>query len=157
MNLPECVSPERITDWLLFEASMSQFQQKKEECWHDDELIWKDDGCTHAPDEPFGFNFTPACQRHDFGYRNYGKQSRCTKENRHKIDNNFLEDLQNICNSEEHRHTCDCLAGLYYEGVDKAGESHCKNGHISCGKPGLPSCRHDSFEGIWCKEQLRDL
>lgn len=54
-------SRETLTDWLLFSASLHQFQEKKAACWHHDVLDWSDDGCSHAEDYPDGYNFLPSC------------------------------------------------------------------------------------------------
>lgn len=52
-------------------------------------LNWTSDGCTHASDNPFGWPFLPACQRHDFGYTNYRLQGTFYKSTRKRIDRQF--------------------------------------------------------------------
>ncbi|MFF4484294.1 phospholipase A2 [Streptomyces sp. NPDC001520] len=37
------------------------------------EFNWDNDGCTDFPEQYLGFDFTAACVRHHFGYRNYEK------------------------------------------------------------------------------------
>ncbi|KAF3353703.1 hypothetical protein VdG1_08009 [Verticillium dahliae VDG1] len=59
------------------------------------------DGCTSAPDRPAMFNFKPACQRHDFGYRNTKAQRRYTKAMKKRIDDQFKKDLYNIVKRAE--------------------------------------------------------
>ncbi|CCC12723.1 hypothetical protein SMACR_05682 [Sordaria macrospora] len=57
----------------------------------------------HVPDYPLGFPLKPACQRHDFAYRNYQAQYRFTPHARMWIDQNFLKE--------------DIWANLYFWGV----------------------------------------
>lgn len=49
-------------------------------------LDWSSDGCTAAPNNPFGFPFLPGCHRHDFGYRNFRRQNRFNRSNKKAID-----------------------------------------------------------------------
>ena len=66
----------------------------------------------------------PSCQRHDFGYRNYKKQSRFTAANKARIDSNFKQDLDNQCNKESSafkRGACTDIAEVYYEAVKNFG------------------------------------
>ncbi|KAF2815955.1 uncharacterized protein BDZ99DRAFT_514579 [Mytilinidion resinicola] len=83
---------DEITCRLLFNITNDDFQvarDKKEPAY----LNWTSDGC-------MGINVTallPYCYRHDFGYRNYGDQSRLAAENRKSIDYNFLLDLVYVC------------------------------------------------------------
>ncbi|EEY16326.1 secretory phospholipase A2 [Verticillium alfalfae VaMs.102] len=58
---------------------------------------WDSDGCTSAPDRPAMFNFKPACQRHDFGYRNTKAQRRYTSAMKKRIDDQFKKDLYKYC------------------------------------------------------------
>lgn len=81
-------TPENVTDELLFETTLEEFIDHREKEDPAD-LIWKSDGCTHAPDNPVGINFLPACQRHDFGYRNYRAQDRMDKAAKKKINKSF--------------------------------------------------------------------
>jgi hypothetical protein len=77
-----------ITDQLLFEYTLPEFithRNAKDPAT----LDWTSDGCTSSPDNPFGFPFVPACNRHDFGYTNYRAQDRFTKSAKAKIDTNF--------------------------------------------------------------------
>jgi hypothetical protein len=136
-------SRETLTDWLLFNASLSQFKHKKDINWHGDLLDWSDDGCSHASDCPAGrWCFLIGCQRHDFGYRNYGRQSRCDEKRREKIDRKLLRDLNDICDNHHFisRAACQGTANLYYRAVRDWGKKHCENGHIPCGHAGAPKC-----------------
>lgn len=84
----ESTTPEEIADELMFETPLDQFITHREKRDPTD-LVWESDGCTHAPDNPMGFPFLPACQRHDFGYRNYRAQNRLNKAAKKKINNQF--------------------------------------------------------------------
>lgn len=84
-------SLEEITDRYLFFTPSPAFDYFREQ-QNPKTLDWSSDGCSHAPDNPFGFPFLPACQRHDFGYRNYKAQNRFDKVSRLRIDINFKEE-----------------------------------------------------------------
>src|SRR5947207_298009 len=70
---------EEMTDKILFEYPIERFLELKAK--GDPMFIWESDGCTGVPDNPsFGlYEFKASCERHDFGYWNYGKQGRCTE------------------------------------------------------------------------------
>jgi hypothetical protein len=80
-----------ITDQYLFTLTLPAFIVKRN-ARDPATLIWDSDGCSDSPDNPFGFPFTPACQRHDFGYRNYKAQSRFTAAGKASIDTNFKKE-----------------------------------------------------------------
>lgn len=73
--------------------------------WLGENLDWSTDGCSvprlsdPARSQPGGFDFRNACWRHDFGYRNYKAQGRFTEPNRRQIDDNFLADMNSVCNT----------------------------------------------------------
>lgn len=75
----------------------------------------------NLPDNPFGFNFIPACYRHDFGYHNYRLQSRFTQSGKKRIDDNFRTDLKYQCTFESFRSVCNGLADVYYAAVRAFG------------------------------------
>lgn len=77
-----------ITDNYLFSISLPQFITYRN-AKNPATLDWTSDGCSDSPDNPLGFNFEPACFRHDFGYTNYRAQSRFTKAAKASIDTNF--------------------------------------------------------------------
>ncbi|MBA2254601.1 MAG: hypothetical protein H0W07_05775 [Chloroflexi bacterium] len=60
---------------------------------------WHDDGCSNSPDRPEGYNFLPACKRHDFGYRNYGHGLKASPldSTRAYVNYRFKVDLYNEC------------------------------------------------------------
>jgi hypothetical protein len=116
----QAVDIRAITDDYLFSKSLSQFITIKGQAPYADQLDWSDDGCSYSPDNPFGFKFLPACKRHDFGYRNYKRQSRFTEANRLRIDNNFKADMYNQCAGNW---ICNRTADLYYKAVREFGGS----------------------------------
>jgi hypothetical protein len=78
----------QVTDQYLYSITLPAFTLRRN-ARDPPTLIWDSDGCSSSPDNPFGFPFTPACHRHDFGYRNYKNQNRFTDAGKLKIDNNF--------------------------------------------------------------------
>ncbi len=85
---------------------------------------WSSDGCSNSPDHPMGFDFTAACWRHDFGYRNFlhGLGLDPTRERKATIDARLAEDLDTVCQ----RHTwwrklCAQVARVYVWAVRVAG------------------------------------
>ncbi|OMI84722.1 hypothetical protein BSZ07_36220 [Streptomyces sp. M1013] len=69
------------------------------------EFKWSTNKCNApAPNSVGGYDFTPACIRHDFGYRNYrdlfGETNFRTQPNgRALIDEIFLQDMDAICDA----------------------------------------------------------
>lgn len=64
------LSPQRlrdITDDYVFNTPLRRFMQYHAEGRYPGQLDWSSDGCTNAFNAPAGWNFLPACQRHDFG------------------------------------------------------------------------------------------
>jgi len=81
----------KATDQELFGYSLDNFladRKKKSPSY----LDWSSDGCTKSPDYPFKWPFIHGCYRHDFGYRNYKKQERFTRDNKRKIDDRFYNE-----------------------------------------------------------------
>jgi Prokaryotic phospholipase A2 len=121
---------EAATDRLLFATSMQDFLAARA-AQDPPGLDWSSDGCSDSPDDPFGFNFNPSCERHDFGYRNYKKQDRFTDANKLRIDNNFKQDMFDECATEDEqgilgeigvgKDVCEATATVYYEAVRTFG------------------------------------
>ncbi|SDG32363.1 phospholipase A2 [Lentzea fradiae] len=109
-----------VTDDYLYSKSLSQFTTLRAQQPYAGQLDWSSDGCSSSPDNPFGFTFLPTCHRHDFGYRNYKRQSRFTEANRLRIDNNFKADMYNQCGSNW---ACKRTADVYYAAVRQFGGS----------------------------------
>jgi hypothetical protein len=58
------------TDDIIFNLTMADFEaarftalthKEDPSAFPENEMDWNSDGCTMAPDEPFGFDFRPAC------------------------------------------------------------------------------------------------
>ena len=109
---------QQLTDQYMYSASLTDFQQLRAEQPHGDQLDWSSDGCSNSPDNPFGFNLVKACYRHDFGYRNYKNQGRFTEGNRLTIDNNFKNDMYEVCDGNW---ACNRFADTYYLAVRQFG------------------------------------
>ncbi len=106
--------------------SMSMASFKQARAAHPAPYNWTADGCSTSPDYPSGFNFKDACNRHDFGYRNYGKGSIKASpfdSTRAAVDSRLRTDLMNECArySGSTRSDCEDLANTYYAGVRIAG------------------------------------
>ncbi|CAM1503491.1 Fc.00g010820.m01.CDS01 [Cosmosporella sp. VM-42] len=108
------------TDELLFSITLPQFTTRRN-ARNPPTLDWTSDGCTSSPDNPFGFPFVPACNRHDFGYNNYRAQTRFTESAKLNIDNNFKKDLYYQCTSVTAKSVCNALADVYYATVRAFG------------------------------------
>jgi hypothetical protein len=109
-----------IADSYLFSITLPAFTAKRN-ARDPATLDWTSDGCTSSPDNPFGFNFIPACNRHDFGYHNYRRQSRFTESAKLRIDDNFRTDLRYQCTFEGAESVCRGLANVYYTFVRAFG------------------------------------
>jgi len=83
---------------------------------------WSTDYCTTSPDNPFGFPFSNACARHDFGYRNYTAAG-AFDANKSRLDDAFYADLKRVCAtySGVKKTSCNATAWTYYQAVDKLG------------------------------------
>jgi phospholipase A2-like protein len=120
-GLAQALTPEElrvVTDDYIFNRSLSEFGMIRSQQPHADQLDWSSDGCSASPDDPFGFTFLPACQRHDFGYRNYRLQGRFTEDNRLALDNKFRSDMYGICGWNW---WCRRTADVYYWAVREFG------------------------------------
>lgn len=116
-------------DRLLFHVDMADFTKARDaqnlSC-----LNWSSDGCSYVPDKVRGvYDFKPSCRRHDFGYRNYKKQNRCSQKFKDSIDQNFKKDMKNYChNKYKHwyqkgeKKLCQEAADKYYDGVRDFGK-----------------------------------
>jgi hypothetical protein len=134
------------TDPLIFSDSLAAFQATRNRACagdlpdcekhgnsHGKKLDWSSDGCSlpmpvkKYGQNPFGWPYRQACERHDFGYRNYIEQKRCTNSpnggTRKLIDQVFLADLRGICAHVKARKRCNALAAVYYNAVRRFG--HC--------------------------------
>lgn len=87
----------QTTDRYLFDTSQGKFRKLRKEKPYNGQLNWTTDTCSWSPDQPQGYDFRTACQRHDFGYRNYKKQDRLAESSRKRIDDNFQKDMYQVC------------------------------------------------------------
>ncbi|KAH7371685.1 secretory phospholipase A2 [Pyrenochaeta sp. MPI-SDFR-AT-0127] len=111
-----------VTDSYTFTISISQFISNRNNKVGPAELDWSSDGCSSSPDNPFGFDFQNSCYRHDFGYRNFKKQSRFTDANKARIDSKFKSDMYAQCARETFKSACEATATVYYEAVKAFGK-----------------------------------
>lgn len=76
---------------------------------------WTSDGCTKSPDKPGGFDFLPACHRHDFGDIYLKTRGEWIPENKLKVDDMFREDMFSVCEKKEglEKGACRGLAEVY--------------------------------------------
>ncbi|KAK7408220.1 hypothetical protein QQX98_009629 [Neonectria punicea] len=125
-------SANTVTDQLLFSITLPAFTARRN-ARDPPTLNWESDGCTSSPDNPFGFPFVPACNRHDFGYHNYRAQSRFTVSAKLRIDDNFKTDLYYQCQSSSVSGVCRALADVYYAAVRAFGGDDATPGKRSDG------------------------
>jgi hypothetical protein len=85
---------------------------------------WRADGCsTPLPvglgDTGRSFDFTDACNRHDFAYRNYKLLGVFTADIRARVDRRFLADMRADCARRPwtQRYACRVWAQTYYRAV----------------------------------------
>lgn len=92
----------------------------------DPRLDPSDDGCSNVPDSSFLFDFTDACVRHDFAYRNY-KDLGLFDEEKQNADGQFLQDMKDHCATRSvfKRPGCYAAAETYYQGVQELGGKNC--------------------------------
>ncbi|MFC4452188.1 phospholipase A2 [Deinococcus sonorensis] len=89
-------------------------------------LDWSRDGCSAPDGLGLGYreDFRPACNVHDFGYRNLKVYER-TDANRQTTDSAFYTNMKSICAAKSwyKRPACYSAAYAYYEGVRVGGSS----------------------------------
>ena len=80
------------------DAPLDEFLDYRDSAGRDGRLDFSTDECS-APlvgSTGVSFDFTEACLRHDFGYRNY-KDLGLFEEEKDDVDNRFLEDMKDHC------------------------------------------------------------
>ena len=125
-----------VTDEHVFATPLPQFTAVRATTPHADQLDWTSDACSYSPDAPFGHAFTPACDRHDFGYRNYGKNTSTpgvhlkldpTSARKKAIDSRFYSNMKKQCDDKYGNPVttgaCKVAAKTFYTAVDKFGGS----------------------------------
>ncbi|WUH91013.1 phospholipase A2 [Streptomyces sp. NBC_00433] len=118
------------TDYWLLHVSLETFlSARSDKLGKSRGIVWDSDGCSnpysyiYSRNSPGGYHFLHACQRHDFGYRNYKKQRRFTKAGKARIDNNFHKDMNHICSKAflGGHPWCQMWANIYYQAVKRYG------------------------------------
>ncbi len=118
-----------FVDTMMFDTSIKEFTKAAttSDTWFD----WSTDGCS-APlvgNTGRSFDFTAACHRHDFGYRNlrrledrYGVDD-WNSATRKQVDQQFLADMRVHCHGRAFllRATCYAWAQTFYAAVRLAG------------------------------------
>lgn len=112
-----------LTDRLI-RGSLDDFLAYRSGDDHDPELDLSTDGCS-APlvgNTGASFDFTNACLRHDFGYRNTKKQGRFG-DRKAEIDRRFLQDMKDHCATRSVflQGRCYAWAYTFYEAVKRFG------------------------------------
>ena len=103
-----------LDDFLAYRASPDR----------DPRLDWSSDECT-APivgSTGASFDFTEACLRHDFGYRNHRRLGTFESQ-KAAVDDRFLDDMRDHCagRPDEERERCGRWARIFYEAVRRFG------------------------------------
>ncbi|NLU70733.1 phospholipase A2 [Streptomyces sp. HNM0574] len=92
---------------------------------------WTNDGCSVPTGfEPYSKVFRPACELHDFGYRNYGGNWELklspTRETKQWIDGRFRTEMRRVCDDTYRnplsRQGCLRAADAYYGAVSLGGD-----------------------------------
>lgn len=118
----------QVAERLVLKESLATFLAAVESPDRDPRLDWSSDGCSAPVVESTGrtFDFTDACRRHDFGYRNIAKLEngrRWTAAMRAKVDAVFRRDMRTHCarRSSVSRVACRTWAEVYYRVVRARG------------------------------------
>lgn len=118
------VAPLAIVDRYL-EAPLDRFLAYRDSAGRDPRLDYSTDHCS-APlvgSSGASFDFTEACVRHDFGYRNYDRLG-LFRERKDVVDERFLADMRDHCATrpESERGRCHAWARVFYEAVHHLGQ-----------------------------------
>jgi hypothetical protein len=105
-------------------ANLEEFLAYRASPDRDPRLDWSTDYCS-APlvgSSGASFDFTQACLRHDFGYRNYDRLGLFAGRKEY-VDDRFLADMRDHCaeRPEEDRDRCLAWARVFYEAVHRLG------------------------------------
>ena len=105
-------------------ADLDEFLAYRASPDRDPRLDWSTDYCS-APlvgSSGASFDFTQACLRHDFGYRNYDRLGLFAGRKNH-VDDRFLADMRDHCaeRPESERDRCLAWARVFYEAVHRLG------------------------------------
>lgn len=109
---PVFETPLEAVSYVMFDVDFSTFKRAKFSLMRAYPLLdWTSDGCS-APvvgSEGRSFNFTHACVRHDFGYRNIKRLGQFNEIVRTKLDEQFHRDLESSCVTQVRTRKIRCL------------------------------------------------
>ena len=109
---PTFESPIEAVSYVMFDVDFTSFIREKYTLKRAyPHLDWTTDGCS-APvvgNEGRSFNFTYACTRHDFGYRNTKRLGQFNESIRLRIDEQFHRDLEASCANQFRTRKVRCL------------------------------------------------
>lgn len=121
-------SPVKVAERLVFRTSLVAFVATADSESRDSRLDWSTDGCSAPVVESTGrsFDFTRACRRHDFAYRNIARLDggrHWTSHMRARVDAVFLRDMRSDCATRPRvtRASCRNWATLFHRVVRARG------------------------------------
>ena len=123
---PVFETPIEAVSYVVFDVDFSTFKRERFSLQRAYPFLdWTTDGCS-APvigGEGRSFNFTHACIRHDFGYRNIKRLGQFNEVVRTKLDEQFHRDLESSCSSQVRTRKIRCLmwAETFYVAVRATG------------------------------------
>ena len=123
---PVFETPIEAVSYVVFDVDFSTFKREKFSLQRAYPFLdWTTDGCS-APvvgGEGRSFNFTHACMRHDFAYRNIKRLGQFNEVVRTKLDEQFLRDLESSCATQVRTRKIRCLmwAETFYVAVRATG------------------------------------
>ena len=117
-------SPLESVRTLTFSTPIAEFIRLADDPRRDSRLVWESDGCSAPVLGSTGrtFDFTAACRRHDFGYRNLKRidgGKHWDEKVRERVDKVFLADMRKDCAARPtvQRTACRSWANVYYSVV----------------------------------------
>jgi hypothetical protein len=119
-------SPIEAVSYVVFDVDFNSFRRERFSLQRAYPFLdWTTDGCS-APvvgNEGRSFNFTHACVRHDFGYRNIKRLGQFNEMVRTKLDEQFYRDLESSCATQVRTRKIRCLmwAETFYVAVRATG------------------------------------
>ena len=123
---PVFETPIEAVSYVVFDLDFSTFKRERFSLKRAFPFLdWTTDGCS-APvvgGEGRSFNFTHACMRHDFGYRNMKRLGQFNEVVRTKLDDQFHRDLESSCAPQVRTRKIRCLmwAETFYVAVRATG------------------------------------
>jgi hypothetical protein len=123
---PVFETPIEAVSYVMFDIDFTTFRHERFSLQRAYPFLdWTTDGCS-APvvgGEGRSFNFTHACVRHDFGYRNIKRLGKFNEIIRTKLDEQFHRDLESSCATQVRTRKIRCLmwAETFYVAVRATG------------------------------------